>query len=390
MPKKLLQINVTANWGSTGKIAEQIGIKAMEHGWESYIAYGRMCNPSKSKLIKVGSRLNVYEHYLENRLFDNEGLASRVSTKKFIKQIEQIKPDIIHLHNIHDHWLNYKILFEYLNTTDIPIVWTQHDCWAFTGGCMHFVHSNCEKWKIGCNKCPQRKNIIDRSLYNYNHKRTLFSSNNNLTIVPVSQWLADFAQESFLKNKKIKVINNGVDLNVFVPSSKEKKKFQILAVSSVWHKAKGLYDVFNLRELLSDEYEIIMVGLSADQIKQLPAGIVGVQRTQNIQELVKLYSEADVLINPTYADTFPTVNLEALACGIPIITYKTGGSPETIDEETGFVVKQGDLNALVKAIEKMKTNPLSSKSCRLRAEKLYDKDKCYEKYIGLYNELLNK
>ena len=389
MPK-LLQINVTANWGSTGKIAEQIGIKAMEQGWESYIAYGRMCNPSKSKLIKVGSRLNVYEHYLENRLFDNEGLASRVSTKKFIKQIEQIKPDIIHLHNIHDHWLNYKILFEYLNTTDIPIVWTQHDCWAFTGGCMHFVHSNCEKWKIGCNKCPQRKNIIDRSLYNYNLKGTLFSSNNNLTIVPVSQWLADFAQESFLKNKKIKVINNGVDLNVFVPSSKEKKKFQILAVSSVWHKAKGLYDVFNLRELLSDEYEIIMVGLSADQIKQLPAGIVGVQRTQNIQELVKLYSEADVLINPTYADTFPTVNLEALACGTPIITYKTGGSPETIDEETGFVVKQGDLNALVKAIEKMKKNPLSSESCRLRAEKLYDKDKCYEKYIDLYNELLNK
>ncbi|MEE0926511.1 MAG: glycosyltransferase, partial [Bacteroidales bacterium] len=162
MPK-LLQINVTANWGSTGKIAEQIGLKAMEHGWESYIAYGRDSNPSKSKLIKVGCMLNVYEHYLENRLFDNEGLASRIPTKKLIKQIEKLKPDIIHLHNIHDHWLNYKILFEYLNSINTPIVWTQHDCWAFTGGCMHFVHTNCEKWKNECEKCPQKSKSIDRS-----------------------------------------------------------------------------------------------------------------------------------------------------------------------------------------------------------------------------------
>lgn len=390
MTKKLLQINVTANWGSTGRIAEQIGIKAMEQGWESYIAYGRNSNPSKSKLIKVGNMLSVYEHYFENRFFDNEGLASRISTKRFIKQIEQTRPDIIHLHNIHDHWLNYKILFEYLNTLDTPIVWTQHDCWAFTGGCMHFVHTGCSKCKENTG-CPQKKNVIDHSLCNFNLKKTLFSSNNNLTIVPVSQWLADFAQESFLKNKKIKVINNGIDLNVFVPSYNEKKnKFQILAVSSVWHQSKGLYDIFKLRELLSDDYEIIMVGLSADQVKQLPVGIVGIQRTQNIQELVKLYSNADVLINPTYADTFPTVNLEALACGTPVITYRTGGSPEAIDEKTGVVVEQGNVNALAEAIKQMKTNPLSAKDCRQRAEKFFDKEECYEKYIDLYNELLNK
>jgi glycosyltransferase involved in cell wall biosynthesis len=388
MPK-LLQINVTANWGSTGKIAEQIGLKAMEHGWESYIAYGRDSNPSKSKLIKVGNMLNVYEHYLENRLFDNEGLASRIPTKRFIRQIEEIKPDIIHLHNIHDHWLNYKILFEYFNSIDTPIVWTQHDCWAFSGGCMHFVHTNCEKWKNECEKCPQKSKSIDRSKIHFNLRKNFFS-NVNLTLVSVSQWMGNFLQESFLKNKKIEVIHNGVDLNVFKPISdnKGKNKFQILAVSSVWHRSKGLYDVFKLRELLSEEYEITMIGLSADQVKQLPKGIIGIQRTQNIQELVKLYSESDVFINPTYADTFPTVNLEALACGTPVITYKTGGSPEAVDENTGVVIAQGDINAIAETIRQIKLNPLSSEACRKRAVELYDKNKCFDKYIDLYEKLL--
>ena len=391
MTKKLLQINVTANWGSTGKIAEQIGLKAMEQGWESYIAYGRSMNPSKSKLIKVGRMLNVYEHYLENRIFDNEGLASRIPTKQFIKKIEEIKPDIIHLHNIHDHWLNYKILFEYLNTLDTPIVWTQHDCWAFTGGCMHFVHTNCERWKSECETCHQKSNFFNRSKIHFNLRRKLFS-NVNLTLVPVSQWMGKFSQESFLKDKNIEVIHNGVDLNVFKPTAdnKEKNNFRILAVSSVWHRAKGLYDIFKLRELLSEEYEIIIVGLSANQVKQLPKGIIGIQRTQNIQELVQLYSKSDVFINPTYADTFPTVNLEALACGTPVITYKTGGSPEAIDEKTGIVVEQGDVRALVNAIKQVREKPLLSENCRLRAEQLFNKDKCFEKYIELYNNLLNE
>lgn len=389
MPK-LLQINVTANWGSTGKIAEQIGLKAMERGWESYIVYGRNSNPSKSKLIKVGCMLNVYEHYLENRLFDNEGLASRIPTKKLIKQIEKLKPDIIHLHNIHDHWLNYKIIFEYFNSIDTPIVWTQHDCWAFSGGCMHFVHSNCEKWKTHCKDCPQKKSFLDSSKRNFKLKKSLFEGNRNMTIAPVSQWMGNLLQESFLKNKKIEVIHNGVDLNVFKPISdnKGKNKFQILAVSSVWHRSKGLYDVFKLRELLSEEYEITMVGLSADQVKQLPKGIIGIQRTQNIQELVKLYSESDVFINPTYADTFPTVNLEALACGTPVITYKTDGSPEAVDENTGVVIEQGDTNAIAETIRQIQLNPLSSEACIKRAVELYDKNKCFDKYMDLYEELL--
>lgn len=391
---KLFQINVTANWGSTGKIAESIGLAAKKYGWESYIAYGRYRNPSQSKLIKVGSQLGVYTHYVKQRVFDNEGLASCSATKKLIVQIKEINPDIVQLHNIHDHYLNYKLLFEYLNGTAIQVVWTFHDCWAFTGHCFHFVTKDCCRWKSGCYDCPLSneypKTFFDNSQKNYELKKYLFTSCKNLTIVPCSEWMANFVSDSFLKEKRKQVIHNGVDLNVFKPvgNKNSNNKFHVLAVSNVWNKDKGLFDIFQLRKDLSSEYKITIVGLSDAQIKELPDGIVGIQRTQNVQELVELYSSADVLINPTYADTFPTVNLEALACGTPVITYNTGGSPEAVDKCTGVVVAQGDVQALAISVQSMKENPLSSVDCRMRAEKLFDKDICFEQYIELYNSLI--
>lgn len=404
MPK-LFQINITANWGSTGKIAEQIGLCAMMKGWDSYIAYGRWSNPSKSNLIKVGNKMDMYLHYGEQRIRDNEGLCSRCATKRLIAQIKEIKPDVIQLHNIHDHYLNYKLLFEYLNQTEIQVVWTFHDCWAFTGHCFHFVTKNCNKWKTGCNYCPlvheYPNTMFDRSERNYKLKKALFQECKNLTIVPCSKWMEGFVKESFLKDKRTKVIHNGVDLSVFKPSLIEEgsDKFKILAVSSVWNKDKGLYDIFELRNKLPEDYEITMVGLSFDQSKKLPKGIVGIQRTQNVQELVALYSSADVLINPTYADTFPTINLEALACGTPVITYRTGGSPESIDEKTGKVIPQGDVEALRQSIVEYRDLKESKdgeqfyksirQACRNRAEKYYDLNQCFEEYIRLYEELIN-
>lgn len=389
MPK-LLQINVTANWGSTGKIAEQIGLKAMERGWESYIAYGRDSNPSKSKLIKVGNMLNVYEHYLENRLFDNEGLASRIPTKKLIKQMEELKPDIIHLHNIHDHWLNYKILFEYFNSIDTPIVWTQHDCWAFTGGCGYFDAIDCKEWQNGCLKCLIKKSeILNRSNYHFENKKKLFSKIKSLTFVPVSNWLGDIMKISSQGNREIQVIHNGIDIQQFRPIlSNNGNKFRVIGVALPWSKRKGLDDILKLRALLDDQYEIILVGLTEKQIKNMPNGIVGITRTSSIEELARLYSSANVFINPTYSDNFPTVNIEALSCGTPVITYKTGGSPEAIDANTGVVVEQGDVIAMADAIKQMKLNPLSSEACRKRAVEYFDKNKCFDKYIDLYEKLL--
>lgn len=400
--KTLLQINITSNWGSTGKIAEAINLAAQRKGWECSTAYGRWANPSKFPTYKVGNKWDMYVHYFENRFFDREGLSSRRATKALIRHIEKLKPDVISLHNIHDHYLNYELLFRYLNETDIKVVWTFHDCWAFTGHCFHFVTKDCMRWKTGCHDCSLHhlypNTVLDRSVKNYALKKELFSANKNLAIVACSDWLGDFVKESFLKDKRIEVIHNGVDLQTFRPQEgkesregKEGKRglFKIIAVSSVWYPNKGELDIYKLRTMLpEDEYEITMVGLSAEQAKNLPEGIRGIQRTQNVQELAQLYSEADVLINPTYEDNFPTVNIEALACGTPVITYRTGGSPEAVDDKTGMVIEQGNVVGLANAVMQMKDTPLSSADCRKRAEEHFDKDKCFEKYIELYDELL--
>lgn len=395
---RVLQINITVNWGSTGKIAEQIGIVAQDYGWESYIAYGRNMNPSKNKIIRIGCKVSSYIHFAEQRILDNEGQCSRLETKRLIRRIKEIKPDIINLHNIHDHYLNFKLLFEYLNATEIKVVWTFHDCWAITGHCMHFITKNCERWITGCYDCPMKgeypKTLLDRSKRNWNLKKRLFAENKNLTIVACSDWIANFVKKSYLSEKHLEVIHNGCNIKLFMPQKKQQSnKYRIIAVSSVWYPNKGELDVYKLRSMLPvDEYEIMMVGLSAEQVKKLPWGIIGVQRTQNVQELAQFYSDADVLINPTYEDNFPTVNIEALACGTPVITYRTGGSPEAIDEFTGAIVEQGDLDTLCKKIQEFKTEDFKgnhSIDCRLRAEKLFDKDKCFEQYIELYNRILN-
>ena len=392
MPK-LLQINVTSNWGSIGKIAEQIGQCAMRHGWESYVAYGRMQNPSKNKLIKIGTMADVYRHYATQRLLDNEGLCSSRATRRFLKTVDEIKPDIVHLHNIHDHYLNYRLLFSYLAERQIPVVWTFHDCWAFTGHCFHFVTKNCERWKTECHDCPlgheYPNTLLDRSRQNFQLKNKLFSNHPNLTIVACSDWIRDFAAQSFLKQNRIEVIKNGIDLDTFKPyGNKSSEKFRIIAVSSVWNKQKGLDDIKELRKLLDDGDEIIVVGVTKSQKQDLPNGIIGIERTNNVQELAGLYSSSNVLINPTYADTFPTVNLEALACGTPVITYRTGGSPEAIDDKTGIVVEQGDVDAMARAIAELKQHPLSAADCRARAEAHFNRNTCFEKYIQLYNDIL--
>ncbi len=397
MPK-VLQINVTANWGSTGKIAEQINIRAMERGWDCYIAYGRNSNPSQSKLIKVGKMINVYEHYFENRFFDNEGLASRIPTKCFIKQIEEISPDIIHLHNIHDHWLNYKILFEYLNTTNIPIVWTQHDCWAFTGGCGHYSSSGCDKWQMGCNTCPRKKILIDNSKKNFNLKKSLFTANKNLTLVPVSRWLENEMRHSFFNSNKIISILNGVDIDIFHPlketSVREKygigNKFLLIGLATAWSARKGLNDYIELSKRIPTDYVIMLIGLKKNQISKLPTNIIGIERTSNIQELVELYFSADTVLNLSYEETFGLTTAEGFACGTPGIVYNRTASPELIEGEVGYVIEAGNIEQLLSTIAKIKSNGkvYYSENCRKRAVEFYDKNKCFDKYVDLYEKLI--
>lgn len=403
MTKKILQINSVVNTGSTGRIAEGIGQAAMSVGWESYIAYGRNERPSTSKTLRIGSSWDLKLHGIQTRLFDNHGLASDRATNKFINDIELIKPNIIHLHNIHGYYLNYNILFEYLNKTNIPIVWTLHDCWPITGHCTYFTYVGCEKWKTECYKCPQKKEypaswIFDRSRKNYILKKSLFKNIPNLTLIPVSDWLSGLIKISFLKDKPTKVIHNGIDTNVFRPTSgisfrmkhKLQDKFIILGIANIWEPRKGLKDFFDLSILLNDQFQIVLVGLNSRQIKQLPNNIIGIKRTESVNELVELYQDSDVFVNPTYEDNFPTTNLESLACGTPVITYKTGGSPEAIDDSTGIIVEQGNIIKLVDAINEIKSKGKMyySDACVERAHRLYRKEDRYKEYIDLYESLL--
>lgn len=402
----LFQINSTCNWGSTGKIAEEIGQLAIKNGWQSFIAYGRNSSSSQSNVIKVGDKLSLYRHGLESRLMDNHGLASRKATKELIHLIEQIQPNIIHLHNIHGYYLNYEILFHYLSKLHIPIVWTLHDCWAFTGHCSYFSFIKCEKWMTGCLKCPQRKMyptsfFLDNSQENYRRKRNAFTSLPNLVLVPVSNWLGDIVKKSFLKKYHIQRIYNGVNLEIFTPreNARELKlrlgvttKKIILGVANIWEKRKGLSDFYSLRERLSEEYIIVLVGLNKKQIESLPIGILGILRTNSLDELVDLYSAAEIFINPTWEDNFPTTNLEALACGTPIITYRTGGSIEAVNENTGYVVEPGDINGIVDAIYEIKERKKDyfAKACRERAIAYFNKIERYQEYLDLYESLLKK
>lgn len=393
MPK-LLQINVCSNILSIGKISEDIAKVAKRYGWECYISYARMHRDSISEEYKIGTLFDVYEHYFEHCFFDREGLASKLSTKKLVSYIKKVNPDVIQLHDIHDHYLNYPILFEFLASTDKPVVWVQHDCWAFTGGCMYYDMLNCYQWKTGCHSCPQKRalfrNIADKQ---YLLKKYYFSKIKHLYLVSVSHWMSNMLSQSFLGSRRIETIHNGIDLNIFKPYEESKKKdniIKLLGVAAVWDARKGLNDFIELRHRLPENYQIKLVGLSNNQIKNLPDGILGISRTTNMEELAQIYSESTVLVNPTYSDNFPTTNIEALACGTPIVTYNTGGSPEAIDDKTGIVVEQGDVSSLIKAIMDISKNPPLQYDCRTRAKNLFDKDQQFKKYINLYNEVLKQ
>lgn len=401
---KLLQINSTINWGSSGHIAEEIGQIAISKGWESYIAYGRYSSESISHSIQIGSRWEVYNHLLRTRLFDNHGLASKKATKSLINQIVNINPDVIHLHNIHGYYLNYKLLFEYLSIINKPVVWTLHDCWSFTGHCSHYSYVGCNRWRTLCHDCPQKGSypsswFVDRSEHNYRDKLRAFTSVRNMTLVPVSEWLAREAKQSFLKKYPIQVICNGIDTDVFSPQQVCKAdlglddRFMILGVANVWSLRKGLKDFIKLRERLPEsEYMIVMVGLNDNQIKNLPKGIIGIKRTNNAQELAQYYSAANIYFNASVEETFGLTIAESLSCGTPAIVYNSTACPEVLSSETGFIVEPNDVDAVVNIVKHVKRNKQEKTAliCRDFAIREYDKEKKYIEYMNLYDNILRK
>lgn len=396
---KILQINTVCGTGSTGRIATDLYKVYEKAGYECVIAYGRGNAPDGIKSIKIGSNLDMYMHGIKTRVLDKHGFGSIEATKSFIKEVKKYNPDVIHLHNIHGYYINIEILFKYLKESGKKIIWTLHDCWSFTGHCSHFEYIGCEKWKNECKECLQKKEypsskLLDNSNWSYKRKKELFTSidKDKLTIVTPSKWLANLVKQSYLKKYEVEVIHNGIDLNIFKPTESDfRKKYNledkkvILGVASVWTEKKGLNYFIKLANELDDNYKIVLVGVNKKQKKKLSKNIVAIERTNDIEKLVKIYSSADVFFNPTLEDNFPTTNLEALACGIPVITFDTGGSIECIDKLCGIIVNKGDIKSIYKNIIKILNGDFLKYNC-MRKINEYEKNDKFKEYIKVFHK----
>lgn len=361
---KILMINSVCGVKSTGRICTDLAKELEKNGHEVKIAYGREKVPLEYQkyAIRIGNNLDVKIHGLQSRLFDMAGFGSKKVTQKFIEWIKKYNPDVIHLHNLHGYYINIEILFQYLKKEFRgKIIWTLHDCWAFTGHCAYFDYVRCEEWKKECKRCVQKKEYpkcvgVSNSNNNFFKKKQLFTGIDNLIIVTPSQWLADLVKNSFLKEYKVKVIHNGIDTRIFKKIETNiksrynlKDKKIILGVAAIWDRRKGLDYFIELSNKLDNSYQIVVIGINKEQKQQLPQNIIGILKTSSVKELIEWYSVADIFVNPTLEDNYPTTNLEAIACGTPVITFNTGGSLESAIFY-GKVVNK-NINELIRAIK---------------------------------------
>ncbi len=390
---KVVQINSVCGFGSTGKICVGISKVLCAQGIENYILYcsGNSDYPYGIKCAEPFPKLQA----LRSRVLGNYGFNSRKTTNRLIQELDRIAPDVVHLHNLHGHNCNLEMLMAYFREKKTKLVWTFHDCWAFTAYCPHFVMAKCDKWKTGCHHCSQRRTFswfFDRSSWLYEKKKQAFSGL-DLTIITPSRWLADLVNESFLGNYPVCVVNNGIDLTVFKPTPsvfREKhgipaEKFLLLGVAIGWHPRKGADVFIRLAQRLDPErFQIVMVGTDDDIDRQLPENIISIHRTANQAELAEIYTAADLFVNPTREEVLGLVNIESLACGTPVLTFRTGGSPECMDAKTGCVVDCDDEEALYSEINRISIyRPFLASDCTKRAM-VFDENLKYKEYVQLY------
>ncbi|CAM3563372.1 glycosyltransferase [Erysipelothrix urinaevulpis] len=405
---KIMFINSVVDFGSTGRIVRTLAETAKGQGDEVCIVYGRKDSIKMDDTFYMGNTISTLNHVFMTRLFGNHGLHSNNATKKLIDKIKSFNPDIIHLHNLHGYYLNVPMLLKYLNGTDIKIVWTLHDAWIISSSSASFLYNGCKEWDEGCVKCNNTKDYPEVILFpnekrNFKWKKDLISKNRNLTIVTPSEWLNKLVSDSFLKNKSIITINNGIDTEVFTPNAFNKLNTELsqkignrkvlLGVASDWEFRKGLSFLEELSQKVSDKYVVVVVGVSQQQKNHLPDNMIGVLRTNNTEELAALYANAFAYINPTLDDNFPTTNLEALSCGTPVITFDTGGSGESVSPTTGIVVQERCTEAIQQAILFLETNKEVinyKEECRNRAINKYDHKRFVKEQIKLYNDILKK
>lgn len=394
---KLISINAVP-YGSTASIMVGVSETAEDFGFEYETVTGYSTHPASfvpEKNIVISGVFSKSLHILLSAVTGYDGIFCVGNTRRLIRYLKKINPDIVHLHNLHGHYLCLPMLFGYLRKQKAKVIWTLHDCWSFTGHCPHFDMIGCDKWKTGCHDCPQYRqyphSLFDNSRKMYALKKKWFTGVKNLTIVTPSRWLAGLVKQSFLAEYPVQVIHNGIDLEVFKPTPSDfrekyhcQDKYLLLGVSFAWNKNKGLDVFIELAHRLPSQYQIVLVGTDEQTDKQLPDNIISIHRTQNQTELAQIYTAADLFVNPTREEVLGLVNLESLACGTPVITFQSGGSPECVDENCGCVVEKDDLNSLIEKIRMIRNNKLyTQENCMERAAG-FDRNKKYLEYVKLY------
>lgn len=388
---RIAQINVTCDQGGTGKIALAISELLTQNEIKNVILYSSKKSDYPNG-IKYTTRFSVKMHALISRVLGNYGFDNKIATRTLISHLKRIKPEIIHIHNVHSHDCDLTMLFNYIRKNQIKVYWTFHDCWAFTGYCPYFDMVGCDQWKTECRNCTQRKHyswFFDRSNANFRKKRALFDGV-DVTIVTPSHWLCNLVKQSFLKDYPVKVIHNGIDLAVFKPRQSDfrekyncKDKFILLGVSFMWENRKGLDVFLKLADRLDERYQIVLVGIRRDMKEKIPDKIIKIGKTSNQKELAEIYTAVDLFVNPTREENYPTVNMEALACGTPVLTFDTGGSGEMVDETCGCIVPKNDIETLYnKIIQISEERPYSQDSC-LQKAKEFDASERLKEYIAL-------
>lgn len=396
---RIAEINYTLN-GSTGTIMRNVSSKFREDGHDVHVFI-----PKSRTNLRVRNNEDIIFGTITERLFGivlarligYDGFSHVFSTLSLVRKLRRFSPDIVHIHNLHLTYVNIPLLSSFIKKHGIRVIWTFHDCWPLTGHCPHFILSRCEKWQHGCYSCPSYKeypkSLVDDSKRMFKLKKRCFGGMSNLHIVTPSEWLKGCVSRSFLKSKRCYVINNGIDLSVFSPKESDFRekynigtKLLILGVSSNWGYKKGLDTFVKLREdLPENDYAIVLVGVSSKLASEIPSSIICIERTSDACQLAKIYSSADVFCNPTREDNFPTVNIEALACGTPVVTYSVGGSAEIIDETCGAAVEPENYHTLLSILaDKERLKRFDKTSCVLRATRY-----SIDQMAGEYSILLN-
>lgn len=393
---RVLQINSVCGYGSTGNIVVDLYHELEKQGHECCAAYGRGTAPGDVRTYRIGSDLDVYVHGILSRITDKHALYSKRATRKFVEWMKQYDPDVIHLHNLHGYYINIEILFYALKELNKPVVWTLHDCWAYTGHCAHYSMVKCGKWISGCSYCPQKKQyptsvICDNSKENYSKKRQIFNCLDKLTIVTPSNWLAEEVKKSFLAKYSQEVIYNGIDLDVFSPTESdfrqkyhlENKKI-ILGVANVWNDRKGLEVFEQLVNELDKSYKVVLIGVNSRQRANINPKILCIDRTSDQRELACIYTAADIYINPSVEETMGLTTVEALACGTDVLVRNSTALPEIVEFDSDKILLENQWNKSVMEALNKETTPIQN--CEMA--KKYEKSKQYKKYISLYQKIL--